>query len=65
MGFAQAWQAKVRENTEILRVKADPHSPPRFRVQGSVVNQPAFYAAFGVKPGDRMYRAPEQRVLIW
>ena len=65
MGFAQAWQAKVRENTEILRIKADPHSPPQFRVQGSVVNQPAFYAAFGVKPGDRMYRAPEQRVLIW
>jgi putative endopeptidase len=65
MGFAQAWQAKLRENTEILRIKADPHSPPRFRVQGTVVNQPAFYAAFGVKPGDKMYLAPEQRVLIW
>jgi putative endopeptidase len=29
------------------------------------VNQPAFYAAFAVKPGDKMYLAPEQRVLIW
>jgi predicted metalloendopeptidase len=65
LGFAQAWQAKVRENTEILRIKADPHSPPRFRVQGTVVNQPAFYAAFGVKPGDKMYLPPEERVLIW
>jgi putative endopeptidase len=65
MGFAQAWCAKLRENTEILRIKADPHSPPRFRVQGTVVNQPAFYAAFGVKPDDKMYLAPEQRVLIW
>jgi putative endopeptidase len=65
MGFAQAWCAKLRENTEILRIKADPHSPPRFRVQGTVVNQPAFYAAFGVKAGDKMYLAPEQRVLIW
>jgi len=65
MGWAQAWQAKVRENTEILRIKADPHSPSRFRVQGTVVNQPAFYAAFGVAPGDKMYLPPEKRVLIW
>jgi predicted metalloendopeptidase len=65
MGWAQAWQAKVRENTAMLRIKADPHSPPRFRVQGSVVNQPAFYGAFGAKAGDKMYLAPEQRVIIW
>ena len=48
----------MRENAEILRIKADPHSPPRFRIMGSVVNQPGFYAAFGVKPGDAMYRPP-------
>jgi putative endopeptidase len=65
IGWAQAWQAKVRENTEILRIKADPHSPPRFRTQGTVVNQPAFYAAFDVKPGDKMYLPAAKRVSIW
>jgi putative endopeptidase len=65
MGWAQAWQAKVRENTAILRIKADPHSPPRFRILGTVVNQPGFYAAFDVRPGDEMYLPPHQRVAIW
>lgn len=65
MGWAQAWQAKVREGTAIMRIKADPHSPPRFRILGSVVNQPGFYEAFDVRPGDKMYLAPEQRVTIW
>jgi predicted metalloendopeptidase len=65
MGWAQAWQAKVRENTAILRIKADPHSPPRFRILGTVVNQPGFYAAFDVQPGDQMYLPPHKRVTIW
>lgn len=65
MGWAQAWQAKVRENTAILRIKADPHSPPRFRILGTVVNQPGFYAAFDVQPGDKMYLPPHKRVTIW
>jgi putative endopeptidase len=65
MGWAQAWQAKVRENTAILRIKADPHSPPQFRIQGTVVNQPGFYAAFDVLPGDKMYLPPDERVVIW
>jgi predicted metalloendopeptidase len=65
MGAAQAFRAKVRENTEILRLKADPHSPPQFRILGAVVNQPAFYSAFDVKPGDKMYLPPGERVIIW
>jgi putative endopeptidase len=65
MGWAQAWQAKVRENTAILRIKADPHSPPRFRILGTLVNQPGFYAAFDVQPGDEMYLPPQERVTIW
>jgi putative endopeptidase len=65
MGWAQAWQAKVRENTAILRIKADPHSPPRFRILGTVVNQPGFYTAFNVQPGDKMYLPPQERVTIW
>ena len=65
MGWAQAWQARVREDTAIMRIKADPHSPPRFRILGTVVNQPGFYDAFGVQPGDKMYLPPDERVTIW
>jgi putative endopeptidase len=64
-GFAQVWRAKVRENEVIRRVKVDPHSPPFVRANATVRNQPAFYDAFGIKEGDKMYLAPEQRVTIW
>jgi putative endopeptidase len=65
IGWAQAWQAKVREKSAILRIKADPHSPPRFRITGTVVNQSGFYAAFDVQPGDALYRPPQEHVTIW
>jgi putative endopeptidase len=64
-GFAQAWRNKLRDNYTINLVKTNPHSPPEYRGNGSVVNQPAFYQAFGVKAGDGMYVAPEQRVIMW
>ena len=65
LGFAQVWRGKARDNLLIQLVKTDPHSPPSARAQGTVVNQPSFYTAFDVKEGDKMYRAPEQRVLMW
>jgi predicted metalloendopeptidase len=65
LGFAQLWREKDREPYIIEMVKTDPHSIPEFRVQGSVVNQPGFYQAFSVKPGDRMYVPPDRRVIIW
>jgi putative endopeptidase len=65
MGFAQVWRSKMREPQQIVQIKTDPHSPGQFRANGTMVNQPGFYEAFGVKPGDRMYLAPEQRVIIW
>ena len=43
----------------------DPHSPAEFRVNGSVRNMDAWYEAFGVKPGDKLYLPPEERVRIW
>ena len=49
----------------LTQIKSDPHSPDEFRVNGTVRNHPAFYATFGVKPGDPMYLPPEQRVSIW
>jgi putative endopeptidase len=65
MGFGQVWRSKTRDEQQILLIKTDPHSPGQFRANGTMVNQPGFYDAFGVKPGDKMYVAPEQRVIIW
>ena len=65
MGFAQVWRTKMREQMLIVGIKSDPHSPPEFRVKGTLQNQPGFYRAFEVKPGDRMFLPPAERVTIW
>jgi putative endopeptidase len=65
LGWVQAWRGKVREAEAIRRVKIDPHSPPAVRGSAPLLNQDGFYAAFGIKPGDKMYLAPEQRAHIW
>jgi len=65
MGFGQVWRSKMRDEAQIKQVKTDPHSPGQFRANGTMKNQPGFYDAFGVKEGDPMYLAPEQRVIIW
>jgi putative endopeptidase len=65
MGFGQVWRQKMREPQQIVLLKSDPHSPGQFRANGTMMNQPAFYDAFNVKPGDKMYLAPKDRVIIW
>ncbi|MBQ5949745.1 M13 family metallopeptidase [Massilia sp. ST3] len=65
MGFGQVWRSKMREAQQINQVKTDPHSPGQFRANGTVMNMPGFYEAFGVKEGDKMYLAPKDRVTIW
>ncbi|WP_202427492.1 M13 family metallopeptidase [Duganella margarita] len=65
MGFAQVWRLKMREAAQIQQIKTDPHSPGQFRANGPMRNQPGFYDAFGVKPGDKMYLAPKDRVIMW
>ena len=65
MGWAQAWRAKAREEYLRRQVLADPHAWAEFRANGPVSNIPAFYTAFDVKPGDKMYRDPAVRVKIW
>ena len=65
LGWVQVWRGKVREDQAIEAIKVDPHSPPAVRGTAPLVNQPGFHAAFGLEPGDKMYLAPEQRVLIW
>ncbi|MES2742306.1 MAG: M13-type metalloendopeptidase [Pseudomonadota bacterium] len=65
MGFAQVWRLKMREAQQLVLLKTDPHSPGQFRTNGTVRNQPGFYQAFGVKPGDKLYLPPKERVIMW
>ena len=65
VGWAQVWRRKYRDEELLKRLVTDPHSPSEFRTNGPTSNIDAFYDAFGLKPGDRMYRAPGERVKIW
>ena len=65
LGWAQAWRGKTREDYVRKQIVSDPHSPRAFRVIGPTRNVDDWYKAFGVKPGDTYYLAPDQRVHIW
>jgi putative endopeptidase len=65
LAYAQSESGKIREKQQIVYLKSDPHSPFAARVSLPLRNQDAFYEAFGVKPGDKMYLPPDQRVHIW
>ncbi|HEU5079881.1 MAG TPA: M13-type metalloendopeptidase [Opitutaceae bacterium] len=64
-GWARIWQRKYREAEMVRRLVIDPHSPSQFRANGAPINSDAFAEAFQVKPGDKMYKAPEARIRIW
>jgi putative endopeptidase len=65
LGYALGWMYQVKKDRLASRVKTDVHAPAKERVNGPVVNIPEFYEAFGIKPGDKMYRADSLRVSIW
>ena len=65
MGWAQVWRSKAREQVARQLLVVDPHSPPKYRINGVVRNFDEWYAAFDVKPGDKLYLPPEKRVRIW
>jgi len=65
LGWVQVWRGKVREAEAIQNIKTNPHSPPAVRGTAPLRNQAGFYAAFGLKPGDKLYLPPDQRVNIW
>ena len=64
-GWAQVWRSLFREQRLRNQIMTGPHSPAEFRVNGVVRNIDAWYEAFDVKPGDKLYLPPEQRVRIW
>ncbi|RUN78453.1 M13 family peptidase [Sphingomonas sp. TF3] len=65
LAWAQVWQEKDREGALRQQLLTNAHSPAFFRVNGVVRNVDAWYTAFNVKPGDKLYLAPADRVHIW
>jgi putative endopeptidase len=65
LSWATIWRTKTRDEAIKNMVKTDPHSPGMYRAYVPLQNVDAFYEAFGIKPGDAMYLAPEKRVKIW
>ena len=65
MSWATVWRTKIRDEALRTQIKTDPHSPGQIRAIQPLLNVPAFYDAFDIKEGDKMYLAPEERVQIW
>jgi putative endopeptidase len=65
LSWAQVWRSLYRDEQLRTLVMSNPHSPPKFRVNGPVRNIDAWYKAFDVKDGDQLYLPPENRVRIW
>ncbi|MEO7364881.1 MAG: M13-type metalloendopeptidase [Sphingomicrobium sp.] len=65
LGWAQVWAGKTTAEAIRNLTTSDPHSYRKYRVDGVVPNIDAWYAAFGIKPGDKLYIPPDKRVRIW
>jgi putative endopeptidase len=65
LNWAQVWRSNARPETEAQLILTDPHAPGMHRANGPVQNIDAWYEAFDIKPGEKMYLAPEKRIRIW
>jgi putative endopeptidase len=65
LGFAQVWRIKDRDEAIRSRINTDPHSPEMYRVNGPAYNLAAFYKAFNIQPGSKLYRPENERVNVW
>jgi putative endopeptidase len=65
LSWAQVWRSTTLSDTKAQLIVTDPHSPAEFRTIGAPVNMDAWYEAFNIKPGDKLYKKPEERIKIW
>jgi putative endopeptidase len=65
LSFGQVWRTKMRDSAVRTQTLSNEHSVAQFRVIGPTRNIDAWYDAFAVKPGDKYYLPPEQRVHLW
>ncbi|WP_158825909.1 M13 family metallopeptidase [Mucilaginibacter lacusdianchii] len=65
LGYALGWLGQQRKENLMNQVLTNEHAPGFLRVNGPFANVPEFYEAFHIKPGDKMYLAPDKRARIW
>ncbi|WP_344698851.1 M13 family metallopeptidase [Sphingomonas limnosediminicola] len=65
IAYGYSWETKQREGALRAQLLTNEHSPAKYRVNGVVRNIDAWYKAFNVQPGDKMYLPPEKRVRVW
>jgi putative endopeptidase len=65
LSWAQVWRGNILPESAAQLIKTDPHSPGEYRTIGAPVNMDAWYNAFDVKPGDKLYKKPEDRIRMW
>lgn len=65
MSWATVWRTKATEQATLNLIKTDSHSPGYYRAFGPLINIDAFHEAFDTKPGDKLYKAPAERIKIW
>ncbi len=65
LAWAQVWRSKTLPERQAQLIVIDPHSPGEYRAIGAPSNMDAWYKAFNVKPGDKLYKKPEDRIKIW
>ena len=65
LNWSQVWRSNILPEAAAQRIITDNHSPGMYRANGPLTNMEAFYKAFNIKPGDKMYKAPEMRTKIW
>jgi putative endopeptidase len=65
LSWAQVWRGNILPESAAQLIKTDSHSPGEFRTIGAPVNMDAWYKAFDVKPGDKLYKKPEDRIRLW
>ncbi len=65
LAWAQVWRNNTLPQTEAQLIITDTHSPGQYRTIGAPVNMDAWYKAFNVKEGDKLYKKPADRIRIW
>jgi len=65
LGYAYGWMEQERKEVLATQLMTDVHAPAKERANAPMSNIPAFYEAFSVKPGDKMFRPDSLRVSIW
>ena len=65
VGWSRVWARKYRDAEMVKRLLTDSHSPSQYRANGPVTNIDAFYEAFELKDGDKLFKPKEERIKIW